>query len=237
MEPPIDEPVRRTLTPAVVASALFVVASALGALTFVAARGGLQMPVAATRSQAATASQPPAPTSTTTGAATGAPTLAPPTSAPSPTPVATSEPGSTPTIAPSPTPAGTFDPLMALPGCPGLPGCYEYLVRRGDSLTGVASRYAIPVSIVLALNPEVTDPGTIVVGQILYLGRDPFLRLPPCDDAPDCFLYTVRPGDRLSTIAGRYGITVEAILSANPALTDPNAIYSGQVIRLPHPAA
>jgi hypothetical protein len=231
VEPPIDEPVRRTLTPAVVASALFVVACALGALTFVAARGGLQMPVAATGSQGATASQPPAPTSTT-GAATAAPTLAPPSSPPSPAPVATSEPGSTPTIAPSPTPAATFDPLTALPGCPDLPGCYEYLIRRGDSLTGVASRYAIPVSIVLALNPEITDPGTIVVGQILYLGRDPFLRLPACTDAPDCFLYTVRPGDRLSTIAGRFGITVEAILAANPSIADPNAIYSGQLIRL-----
>ena len=230
MEPTIDEPVRRTLTPAVVASALFVVACALGALTFVAARGGLQMPVAATGSQAATASQPPAPTSTT-AAATGAPTLAP-SAAPSPAPVATGEPGSTPTISPSPTPAGTFDPLTALPGCPDLPGCYEYLIRRGDSLTGVASRYAIPVSIVLALNPEIADPGTIVVGQVLYLGRDPFLRLPPCGDAPDCFLYTVRPGDRLSTIAGRFGITVEAILGANPAIADPNAIYSGQLFRL-----
>jgi LysM repeat protein len=47
----------------------------------------------------------------------------------------------------------------------------------------------------------------------------------------------VQPGDRLSTIADRYGITTEAILAANPTITDPNLISSGQVIRLPHPAA
>ena len=68
-------------------------------------------------------------------------------------------------------------------------------------------------------------------------GRDPFLRLPPCAVVPDCSLYTVRPGDRLSTIAGRFGITVEAILAANPQIGDANAIFSGQVVRLPHPGA
>lgn len=228
MDGPSPVPVRRTLTPAVLASVLFVAACAIIAITFVASRGGLQMPIAPSGSAVAVASPAPTPTPSVV-----APTSAPTASqAPSPTPAASIAPSSVPTVAPSPTPAGSPDPLTALPGCPALPGCYEYLIRRGDSLSGVASRYAIPVSIVLALNPEITDPGTIVLGQILYLGRDPFLRLEPCPDAPDCFLYVVRPGDRLSTIAGRFGLTVEAILEANPSITDPNAIYSGQVIRL-----
>jgi nucleoid-associated protein YgaU len=226
------------MTPAVLASALFVVASAALAITFVASRGGLQMPQAASGSMAAVASP----------GSTGRPPSAPPTSSPSPAPTAeptsgaTAAPTSTPaptvppTTAPSPTPAGPPDPLTALPGCPGVAGCFEYLIRRGDSLSGVASRYAIPVSIVLALNPEIGDPSTIVVGRILYLGRSPFLRLPECGVVPDCSLYTIRPGDRLSTIAGRFGLTLSAILAANEQIIDPNAIYSGQVIRLPHPA-
>lgn len=227
---------RRTLTPAVIAAALFTVACAAAAVTFVAARGGLQLPVAVTASQSptATASAGPSPV------ATILPTTAPPSAtAAGPSPVASpapSAPVTTPAPTSEPTPAGTPDPLAALPGCPGIPGCYEYLIRRGDSLSGVASRYAIPVSVVLALNPEVTDPGTIVVGQILYLGRDPFLRLAPCPDRPDCSLYQVQPGDRLSTIAGRFGLTLEAVLAANPEVSDANAIRSGQLIRLPHPA-
>ena len=52
---------------------------------------------------------------------------------------------------------------------------------------------------------------------------------------PACYLYIVRAGDRLSTIAGRFGTTTNAILALNPKVTDPNAIYSGQTIRLPGP--
>lgn len=232
MDGPITQPERRTLTPAVLASVLFVAASAVIAITFVAARGGLQMPVASSGSPVAVTSPGPtvAPT-LPTPSATSAPTLPGATAPP-----ATPEPSTAPTATPIPTPAGTPDALAALPGCPDLPGCYEYLIKRGDSLTGVASRYAIDPSTVVALNPEITDPGTIVVGEILYLGRSPFLRLPPCEGVPDCSLYTIRPGDRLSTIAGRFGITMTAILAANDEITDANAIFSGQVIRLPHPA-
>jgi nucleoid-associated protein YgaU len=223
---------RRTLTPAVLASALFTAACAVFAITFVAARGGLSMPLAPTRSPVALASQgPSAPPSMT------APPTAAPTASPAPTVLPTAVPTLVPTDAPSATPAGSPDPLTALPACPGLPGCYQYLIRRGDTLSGVATRYSIEASTVLALNPEIIDPGTIIVGEVLYLGRDPFLRLEPCPDTPDCSLYVVRPGDRLSTIAGRFGMTVENILEANPAITDPNAIYSGQAIRLPRAAS
>ena len=228
MEGPVELPVRRTLTPAVLASVVFVVACAAIAITFVTARGGLQMPVAATGSQAAAATARPSDPQVTPPPS--APAVTPPPSAPGASPTAavpTLEPSAAPTVAPTP-----FDPLFALPPCPDQPGCYEYLIKRGDSLSGVASRYAIPVSTVLALNPEISDPSTIVVGEILYLGRDPFARLDPCPETNGCWLYTVRPGDLLSTIAGRFGLTIQAILDANPGITDQNAIFSGQVLRL-----
>lgn len=224
-------PARRTVTPAVLAAALFAVACALIAITFVAARGGLQMPVAPTSPPVAAATAGPTqaavvPTPAPTAAASVAPS--------GPTPTATIAPPTAIPSAPPPT-LDPHDPLLALPGCPSLPGCFEYTIQRGDSLSGVASHYLIPVSTVLALNPEITDPSIVVVGHILYLGRDPFLRLPPCPATPDCSLYTVRPGDRLSTIAGRFGITLDAVLAANPTITDANAIFSGEVIELPHP--
>jgi nucleoid-associated protein YgaU len=232
-------PGRRTLTPAVLAAALFLACCAVTAITFVAARGGLDMPLAPTAPAVAVAS--PAPTQAPTPAATE------PGPSPSPAPTAepTLPPSASPTSAPPATTAPTAgaptlnpsDPLLALPACPDLPGCFEYTIRHGDTLSGVAGRYLIPVSTVLALNPEITDRNIVVVGQILYLGRDPFLRLPPCPDTPDCSLYTVRSGDTLSTIAGRFSITVDAILAANPSISNPSSIVSGQVLHLPHPTA
>ncbi|HJP90110.1 MAG TPA: LysM peptidoglycan-binding domain-containing protein [Candidatus Limnocylindrales bacterium] len=214
-----------------IASALFTVACAAVAITFVAGRGGLQLPVAPAASHAALASP----------GASLAPTVMPAT-APPPSLVPTASPGAATSSPPSPTPtAGTtlppttepVDPLTALPGCLDHPGCYEYTVQRGDTLSVVASRYRIPVLTLRALNPELDAAGTIVVGHVLYLGRDPWVRLDACGgDAIDCYLYVVRPGDGLSTIAARFGLTVDAILAANPAIPDANTIYSGQVIRL-----
>ena len=223
----------RTLTPAVLAAALFTAACAVFAVTFVAARGGLSMPIAPTGSPVALASPAPSTGPAPTPALTDSPTGSPePTSLPSTAP--TTAP-SLPAGTPSATPAGTPDPLTALPGCPGFPGCYEYTIQRNDTLNAIASRYGLELATVLALNPEISDASTIVIGHVLYLGRDLFARLPPCDAEPDCSLYTVQPGDRLATIARRFGLTLDAVLAANPEITDQNEIRSGQQIRIPHP--
>ena len=230
-----NPPGRRTLTPAVVASALFVVATAAFAITFVAARGGLAMPVAASPPPVADASSSPSAPPTPVPVGPTAVPSAGQTPAPTPAPTVAPTLPPEPTAAPEATPGA--DPLAALPACPGHPGCYQYTVRRGDTLSGVASRYAIPLSTVRALNPELDAAGTIVVGQVLYLGREPYLRLDPCGDAVNCYLYVVQPGDGLSTIAARFGLTVEAVLDANPSIPNANTIYSGQVIRLQYPTA
>ncbi|MFK0295464.1 peptidoglycan-binding protein [Streptomyces sp. NPDC090442] len=45
--------------------------------------------------------------------------------------------------------------------------------------------------------------------------------------------YTVKAGDSLSAIAATHGTTVAALTKANPAITDPDRIYAGQVLNLP----
>jgi LysM repeat protein len=229
VEAPSTPSGRRTLTPAVLLAVIFTTACALATVAFVAARGGLDLPLAMpAASDVASASIAPSP-------APSPAESAPAPSATPPAPSATPGPTPAPTLTPAPTPGPSPDPLTALPACPDHPGCYEYTVRRGDTLSTISDRWGISLRILEALNPQLASPGTIVVGQTLFLGRTPLVSLPACPDAPACYLYVVRPGDRLSTIAGRYGITQQSILSFNPKITDPNAIFSGQTIRLPDP--
>ncbi|MCA9943657.1 MAG: LysM peptidoglycan-binding domain-containing protein [Ardenticatenaceae bacterium] len=46
--------------------------------------------------------------------------------------------------------------------------------------------------------------------------------------------HTVRYGETLSVIALNYGVTVYDILAANPHIVNPNLIYYGTVIFIPH---
>jgi LysM repeat protein len=48
-----------------------------------------------------------------------------------------------------------------------------------------------------------------------------------------CTTYVVVPGDTLSAIAARCDTTVEAIVQANVAITDPNRILVDQTLTIP----
>lgn len=47
------------------------------------------------------------------------------------------------------------------------------------------------------------------------------------------FYYTVVPGDSLFTIANRFGVSLQALMAANPQITNPNLVFPGQVICIP----
>jgi nucleoid-associated protein YgaU len=230
VEAPSTPSGRRTLTPAVLLAVIFTTACALASVAFVAARGGLDLPLAVPGpSDVARASIAPSPAGTPLETSVPAPSATAPM--PSTAPVTSPAPTTTPAATPGPTP----DPLAALPACPNRPGCYEYTVQRGDTLSTISDHWGLSLRILEALNPQLASPRTIVVGQTLFLGRTPFVRLQACPNAPRCYIYVVRPGDRLSTIATRYRVTIQMILAFNLKITDPNAIFSGETIRLPGP--
>ena len=45
--------------------------------------------------------------------------------------------------------------------------------------------------------------------------------------------YTVKKGDTLWGIARRYGVTLTALITANPQIKNPNLIYPGDRVRMP----
>lgn len=49
------------------------------------------------------------------------------------------------------------------------------------------------------------------------------------------FIYTVQPGDTMFLIAQRFGVSLDALIAANPQLPNPGLIFPGQQICVPAP--
>lgn len=94
-----------------------------------------------------------------------------------------------------------------------------YVVRSGDSLSGIAKRYNTTVSALQALN-NINNVNLIYPGQALRVSGQ----------ATAQRTYTVRSGDNLSVVASRLGTTVGHLQSMNE-IRNANLIYPGQTLR------
>ncbi len=117
-----------------------------------------------------------------------------------------------------------------------------YTVARGDTVFGIAVRYGLRTADILAIN-GLSGESIIRPGQVLRLtGTAPSTQaVAPPAPAAASGTYAVAPGDTLSAIAERHGITVQELFAAN-GLGRASIIYPGQTLRIgggpaPSPAA
>ena len=161
-------PAREPISPAVIGSALVLLAAIAASFGFLAIRGGFDLAVAtaspaliavaATPTVAPSVAIGPSPTASEAPSAT--PSAMPsPTSAPTPAPTPTSSP--TPPLTPAtpkPTPAPTSDRFALLTRCPSTPDCWIYTIRSGDNLRSIANYFGVSYDRVLAMNPNLRRP-------------------------------------------------------------------------------
>jgi LysM repeat protein len=103
-----------------------------------------------------------------------------------------------------------------------------HVVRRGETLSGIARRYGTTVDRLAAGN-NITDPNFIIAGQRLRVGG-------AGETGMATTSHTVRAGETLSSIAARYGTSTAALATLNK-LADPNLIIAGSTLRVPHGTA
>jgi len=102
-----------------------------------------------------------------------------------------------------------------------------YTVRAGDSLYSIARNYGVSWETIAAEN-NMTSPYVIAVGERIVV---------PLSSGTETgcqFIYTVQSGDSLYSIAQKYGVTWEAIASANE-IYHPFTIVPGRCLIIPLP--
>lgn len=109
-------------------------------------------------------------------------------------------------------------------------------VRSGDTMWGIARQHGVRLDDLIRANPQIGNPDLIYPGQRLTLPgwdhKDVF-EAPPAQPAPGSGTVTVRSGDTMWGVARRAGVSLSALIDANPQVRNPNLIFPGQVLNLP----
>jgi len=171
-----------------------------------------------------------------------------PSASPSATPDPSASPSATPTATPSATPTPT--PTTSASPAPAAPAPVStYTVVRGDSLSGIASRFGTTTRNLMSAN-GITNANMIRAGQVLKLSSNGVAPAAPAPTTPapaapapaapapaaPATTYKVAPGDSLSGIAARFGTTTRNLMSIN-GIVDANRIRIGQVLTIAGAAA
>lgn len=123
---------------------------------------------------------------------------------------------------------------ILLPGMLGA-GYYDK-VRQGESLESFAKRHGVAATELRGAN-RLSAAARPPAGAMLYVPRDRRAgaakpAAPAAKSKPDPGTYVVQPGDTLSGIGKRHGVTSSAIASAN-GISSSSPIKVGQRLRIP----
>jgi len=114
----------------------------------------------------------------------------------------------------------------------------QVFAQVGDMLGDIAARYGVSESALRHANPDLGD--RLLPGQPVRLPAEGHAGATstvtdrvPVMATPQAATYTVRRGDTMSAIAKAHGVSLQALVDANPQLSNVNRIAVGQTLNLP----
>ena len=114
----------------------------------------------------------------------------------------------------------------------------RYTVRAGDTMFLIAQRFGVSLNALIAANPHISNPNVICPGDVLCVPGAPDAcgsRVPASCPAGFQGRYTVRAGDTMFLIAQRFGVSLNALIAANPHISNPNVICPAMSFACPAP--
>jgi spore coat assembly protein SafA len=100
----------------------------------------------------------------------------------------------------------------------------KYTVQSGDTLWLIAKKFGVSLNDLIQANPQITNPDRININDVIII---PGTGMGPGHD------YEVKKGDTLWLIAKKFGVSLDALIKANPQIADPNRINIGDIIHIP----
>ena len=101
----------------------------------------------------------------------------------------------------------------------------SHVIQPGETLSGIADRYGLSIAEIMSLNG-------IGDADLIYAGESLSVEARMAAVAPVLMTHLVVPGDTLSSIALEYGVSVEALVSANN-IEDRNYIAIDRLLIIP----
>lgn len=98
-------------------------------------------------------------------------------------------------------------------------GFFAYMVKRGDSLSSIASMFNTSINEILKYN-DIKNPDLIYVNQLIKIPES------------SAQIYTIKRGDSLNKIAARFQVSIAELIKINK-IKNPDKIYVGDNLIIP----
>ncbi|WP_165065045.1 muramidase family protein [Marisediminicola senii] len=139
--------------------------------------------------------------------------------------------------------SGAAAPTAAAPAPTPAPSASRYTIVAGDTVARIAAKFGVPTAAVLSAN-GLSSSSIIYPGGTLAIpsstapavaSQAPIAARPAPSTPAAGGSHTIASGETIASIASKYGVTIQAILSAN-GLSWSSIIYGGRTLVIPSAA-